>query len=62
MQRQSNINHIESISQLLRVLGLPAPLHPLIALVDYREASVEMLEKGEKITLDFYKIGERIKK
>lgn len=41
----------------MRDLGLPAPLHPLVALVDYRNASVETLEKGQKISLDFYKIS-----
>ncbi|EDM37828.1 transcriptional regulator, AraC family protein [Pedobacter sp. BAL39] len=57
MQRQSNINHIESISQLVRLLGLPAPLHPLIALVDYHNVSIEMFPKGQKTSLDFYKIS-----
>jgi AraC-like DNA-binding protein len=57
MQQQSNINHIKSISQLVRVLGLPAPLHPLIALVDYSNVSIEMFPKGQKVSLDFYKIS-----
>lgn len=41
----------------MRELGLPTPLHPLIALVDYNNVSVEMLEKGRKICIDFYKIS-----
>ncbi|RDC56636.1 AraC family transcriptional regulator [Pedobacter chinensis] len=57
MRSQSNINHIESISQLVRELGLPAPLHPLITLVDYNNVSAEMFPKGQKIILDFYKIS-----
>ena len=57
MQGQSNINHIESISQLVRELGLPAPLHPLIVLVDYSKVLTEMFPKGQKISLDFYKIS-----
>jgi AraC-like DNA-binding protein len=57
MQQQSTIYHIQSISHLVRVLGLPAPLHPLIALVDYSNVSIEMFPKGQKITLDFYKIA-----
>lgn len=57
MERKSEIQHIESISQLVRKLGLPAPLHPLIALVDYHSVSFEMLEKGQKTSLDFYKIS-----
>ena len=57
MQQQPNINHIDSISQLVRVLGVPAPLHPLIALVDYNNVSIDMFPKGEKVSLDFYKIS-----
>lgn len=57
MKRQSNINHIESLSQLVRELGLPAPLNPLITLVDYNDVSAEIFPKGQKIVLDFYKIS-----
>jgi len=57
MQQQSNINHIKSISQLMRILGSPAPLHPLVALVDYNTISIEMFPKGQKVSLDFYKIS-----
>lgn len=57
MRQQSNINHLKSISQLVRVLGLPAPLHPLIALVAYNNVSIEMFPKGQKVSLDFYKIS-----
>ncbi|MCW2259803.1 MULTISPECIES: helix-turn-helix domain-containing protein [Sphingobacterium] len=57
MQQQSNINHIKSISQLVRSLGFSAPLHPLVALVDYKNVPIEMFPKGQKISLDFYKIS-----
>lgn len=57
MKKHSNINHIESISQIVRELGLPAPLHPLIALVDNNSVLAEMFPKGQKISLDFYKIS-----
>jgi AraC-like DNA-binding protein len=57
MQQQSNINHIKSISQLVRILGFPAPLHPLIAMVDYNNVSIDMFPKGQKVSLDFYKIS-----
>jgi len=57
MQQQPIINHIESISQLLRVLGSAAPLHPLIAIVDYNNVPIEMFPKGQKVSLDFYKIS-----
>ncbi|MCD0486703.1 helix-turn-helix domain-containing protein [Pedobacter sp. MC2016-14] len=57
MQQQSNINQIKSISQLMRVLGFPSPLHPLITLVDYNNVSIDMFPKGQKVSLDFYKIS-----
>ncbi len=57
MQQQSNINQIKSISQLVRVLGFPAPSHPLIALVDYHNVPIEMFPKGQKVSLEFYKIS-----
>ena len=57
MQQQPNIHQIKSISQLVRILGLPAPLHPLIALVDYNNVSIEMFPKGQRTSLDFYKVS-----
>lgn len=57
MKQQDRIHHIKNISQLLRELGLTAPLHPLIALVDYNDVSVDRFEKGQKISLEFYKIS-----
>jgi len=57
MQQQSDINQIKSISQLVRVLGFPAPLHPLITLVDYNNVSIDTFPKGQKVSLDFYKIS-----
>ena len=57
MERKSDIKHIKSISQLMRELGFPAPLHPMIALVDYNKVATEMFPKKEKICLDFYKIS-----
>jgi len=57
MQRQSDLNHIKSISQLVRILSLPAPLHPLVALVDYKNVSYDMFPRGQKTSLDFYKVS-----
>jgi len=57
MEQQSNINNINSISQLVHVLGFPAPSHPLITLVDYNNVSLGMFPKGQKVSLDFYKIS-----
>ena len=57
MPQDSTINHIKSISHLHRLLGLAAPLHPLIALVDYSNVSLEVFPKSQKTSLDFYKIS-----
>lgn len=57
MQQPTDINRIKSISQLLRMLELPSPLHPLIALVDYDRVPIETFPQGQKISLDFYKIS-----
>lgn len=57
MQHPPEIHHIKSISQLVKLLGLAAPLHPLIALVDYTKVPAEMFPKWQKVSLDFYKIS-----
>jgi AraC-like DNA-binding protein len=41
----------------MRLLELHAPLHPMIALVDYRKVPMETFPRGQKISLDFYKIS-----
>ncbi len=57
MQHQPDIHHINNISQLMRILGLPAPLHPLIAWVDYNRVPIEMFPRSQRISLDFYKVS-----
>lgn len=57
MQHQPDLRHINSISQLMRILELPAPLHPLIGLVDYNKVPIEIFPKKQRISLDFYKIS-----
>lgn len=57
MQTPSEIHSIKSISQLMRLLELPAPLHPMVALVDYHHVPVETFPKAQKVSLDFYKIS-----
>src|SRR5690606_16510813 len=56
MQRSSNIFHVENVSQLMRYMEQPAPLHPLIAMVDYNSVSFKVFEKEEKVLLDFFKV------
>lgn len=41
----------------MRYLELPAPLHPLVTLVDYDTTPIHSFEAGVKISLDFYKIS-----
>jgi len=57
MQDNQELLTIQSISQLMRYLGQPTPLHPLIALVDYKTTPAEKFDKGQKISIDFYKIS-----
>ncbi|MRG46891.1 helix-turn-helix domain-containing protein [Chitinophaga sp. SYP-B3965] len=46
-----------TISELLRDLGLPRPLHPLVALVDYKDITVNTEDIGKGYILNFYKIS-----
>lgn len=47
----------DSIAALTRALGLPKPLHPLIALVDYKDIKADTQEMEKGLVLDFYKIS-----
>lgn len=57
MIQKSSIHNFSSISQLMSCLGQPAPLHPLVTLVDYNKTPSNSFEAGIKISLDFYKIS-----
>lgn len=57
MEPQSALHHIKNVSQLTRELGLTAPSHPLVTVVDYGTVLTEPLVKGQKISLDLYKIS-----
>lgn len=48
---------IQSISELLRTLDLPRPMHPMVALVDYKDIKVNTQELGKGYVLNFYKIS-----
>ncbi|WP_247716580.1 helix-turn-helix domain-containing protein [Sinomicrobium weinanense] len=41
----------------MRYLEQPAPLHPLIAIVDYNNVPLEVFEKEDKIMLDLFKVS-----
>lgn len=47
----------QTISELLRALGLPKPLHPLVALVDYKDIKADTTEIGKGYLLNFYKVS-----
>jgi len=47
----------KSISELMRDLEMPKPLHPLIALVNYDVNKVSQEIAGRRILIDFYKVS-----
>ncbi len=58
MKIKPDTYHFKSVSELMGCMGQPEQLHhPLIALMDYSNVSVNPFEKGTKISLDFYKIS-----
>jgi len=43
------------------MLDRPAPLHPLVSLIDYSDGSIDLLQSGQQFSLDFYKISFKTK-
>ena len=54
---QPQILTFDNLSDLLVRIGLPAPQHPLVALVDYNKSQLNLQDAGSKILLNFYKIA-----
>ncbi|HKK38751.1 MAG TPA: helix-turn-helix transcriptional regulator [Cryomorphaceae bacterium] len=52
-----NIIHIESISQLHSILGIPKPKHPLISLIDASQTKIDEDQVNTRIVCDFYMIS-----
>lgn len=50
-----------SLSQLHKAMGQPAPLHPLISIINYGEAVFDTTAYENGIILDFYKISFKTK-
>jgi AraC family transcriptional activator of pobA len=48
---------LKSISELLKMLGLPKPMHPMVALVNYKDIKVDTAALGKGYLLNFYKIS-----
>ncbi len=58
MKRAANVPYkIETITGLHRLLGVPAPLHPLISLVDNTKIAVAIDQLPETFLLSFFKIS-----
>jgi len=47
----------KNISELTRELGMPRPLHPLIALVNYDVTKISRENAGRSFLIDFYKVS-----
>lgn len=47
----------KSISAFFRDLGMPAPLHPLVALIKYDSDKISRENAGRTFLLDFYKVS-----
>ena len=51
------LHHYDNISALMRRLEQPKPLHPLVALINYDQVKVPLVDAGDKFSLAFYKIS-----
>ncbi|MES2062450.1 MAG: AraC family transcriptional regulator [Bacteroidota bacterium] len=47
----------KNISELMRGIGMPNPLHPLVAVVNYDIAKISRENTGRSFLIDFYKIS-----
>jgi AraC-like DNA-binding protein len=47
----------KSISELMRGMGMPKPLHPLVAVVDYDISKISRENAGRSFLIDFYKVS-----
>lgn len=57
MKKENTPTMIQSISELLRFLELPKPMHPLVALVDYKDIQADTEDLAKGYVLNFYKIS-----
>lgn len=52
-----NINIIDSVSELHRLLSLPKPLHPLITLINHSEIKKPGSDENHRLVLNFFNIS-----
>jgi AraC-like DNA-binding protein len=57
MKKTTALHTFNSISELMRQLEQPSPLHPLVALINYNNTKVAVADVEEKYSLNFYKIS-----
>jgi AraC-like DNA-binding protein len=57
MARDKQLFVFKSISDLMRELELPKPVHPLVALINYNDVKIQLANAGNSFSLDFYKIS-----
>jgi AraC-like DNA-binding protein len=48
---------IKTISELMRWMGMPKPLHPLVAVVNYDITKIIIENAGRSFLIDFYKVS-----
>ena len=51
------LHTFKSIADLMRYLGQPGPVHPLITIMQYDRQNVQIGHPGDRIVMDFYKIS-----
>ncbi|MBT1705834.1 helix-turn-helix domain-containing protein [Chryseosolibacter indicus] len=57
MKNETSNNRFESLSKVHKVLGMPAPNHPLVTLVNNAEGNVPLERLPSPHVLNFYKIS-----
>ncbi len=57
MKNDISANKFDSLSRVHKVLGLPAPLHPLVSLVNNADGAVQLDRLPKPHVLSFYKIA-----
>ncbi|OJJ22216.1 hypothetical protein BKI52_09260 [marine bacterium AO1-C] len=53
----STFNRIQTLSEMFKLLELPSPKHPLIAILDYAKTPVTTTVPEQKTICDFYQIS-----
>lgn len=57
MKAKLSLTVFKTISELTREMGMPKPLHPLVALVNYDIDKIRLDHAGRSFLIDFYKVS-----